>query len=836
MAELEEILVRIEGDVRGLRRALDQAERKTSSSTRKMERSFGRLDGAMKGIAARAARLGPLLAAAFGTAAVVGAVRLQDNYRLLEGRMRLVTDSAEELNGVIDQLSASSIRNGTSLEAALTIYQRIGLATRNLGMESRELVKITEGLQQAFVVSGASAQEARNALIQLSQGLSSGQLRGEEFRSVAEQGTRILQALETQLGKTRGELIEMAFAGEITTEVFLEAFAKELPTIMKEFENMPDTVGRAIERIRASLLLLVGRNEEASEAQEKLITALNNLAEFLGSDEAANLFSGIISGLNSVIEAAASGVEWLGKLDAAIKALTGGEDSDTSLGLGSNIFDLSASVARNLGLPELRVGGTGQPFGDREPDFRGSILNLDDLQGGQPGAAPRGRRAMSAAAQRNQEIFARRPGVKPAPTEEDLKALDQAAEKARLAREAAVDAINQLVGGLEQEAQFVGMSNEEREVQIALLEAERIAREGGLNGISAQTEARIRAAVQLRAEKEAQVELQEALERGQEQTDRILQTYQTRIDTLGMTTAEQIRYNAEQQIANLLQDENTEITQAQIAAIREKAGALADATAAQEKADEAAQKAKDAQEEAARQAQELGDVFATAFEDAIVNGEDLGDVLNALEQDILRILTRILITKPLQDTLGGMFGGPQPQNGGIFGPIGGIFGNIFGGGMSGGTPPISPGMPGAGGPGGIATGGGGGIFGALFSGLGSLFGGLFESGGTVGMGGRPRKAMNPAAFSGAPSAAVGGMLPDSGAIPIMAHRGERILNRAETEDYNRGVGRGNGRGGGAGVTQVFNVQTTGDRIRDAENAQQTAIRAREQMQRVGRNF
>ena len=72
-------------------------------------------------------------------------------------------------------------------------------------------------------------------------------------------------------------------------------------------------------------------------------------------------------------------------------------------------------------------------------------------------------------------------------------------------------------------------------------------------------------------------------------------------------------------------------------------------------------------------ARDLGFTFASAFEDAIVAGEDLSDILEGLEDDILRILARTLITEPLaagiQGAIGTFTGGGLGRGGGLEGAI-----------------------------------------------------------------------------------------------------------------------------------------------------------------------
>lgn len=83
-------------------------------------------------------------------------------------------------------------------------------------------------------------------------------------------------------------------------------------------------------------------------------------------------------------------------------------------------------------------------------------------------------------------------------------------------------------------------------------------------------------------------------------------------------------------------------------------------------------------------ADELGLSFSSAFEDAIVNGKGLREVLQGIEADILRIVTRKLVTEPLAEGLTGLLsgllgGGGGAAGGGIGGILSSIFGSLFGG-------------------------------------------------------------------------------------------------------------------------------------------------------------
>lgn len=99
---------------------------------------------------------------------------------------------------------------------------------------------------------------------------------------------------------------------------------------------------------------------------------------------------------------------------------------------------------------------------------------------------------------------------------------------------------------------------------------------------------------------------------------------------------------------------------------------------AAEDAYEAASKIPEELEKANTFAQEFGVTFSSALEDAIVQGGNLRDVMRGLEQDILRIITRRLVTEPLGGAISGAIGG---DGGGLLGSVAGFLSGLFGGGL-----------------------------------------------------------------------------------------------------------------------------------------------------------
>lgn len=194
------------------------------------------------------------LAAAFS---VTQLVRMLDTYTNMQNRLKLVTTGTQNLTAVTEELFDVSARTRTSFEATSTLYARVALATKELGVGQQQLMKFVEGVNQAVVLSGVSAQEARNAIIQFTQGLAKGRLDGDELRSVLEQIPFVADVIAKSLGVARGELRELGKEGKLTPSVILEAFkkmegdlstlfAETLPTFSQAWQVFSDRIMRIL--------------------------------------------------------------------------------------------------------------------------------------------------------------------------------------------------------------------------------------------------------------------------------------------------------------------------------------------------------------------------------------------------------------------------------------------------------------------------------------------------------------------------------------------------------------------------------------------------------------
>lgn len=199
---------------------------------------------------------------------------------------------AEVMQRIFDVSQATQ----SSLNGTAVLYSRLERGTREYNTSAEDLVRLTTIINQGFAVSGATAQEAENAIIQLSQGIAAGVLRGEEFNSVSEQGSRLMIALADSLGVGIGQLRKMAAEGKLTTDVVVKGLLSQGDAIGKEFEKTTVSIAKGLQ------------------------VAGNNITKFFGESSTVKSFS--VAFRDSVISVSEN-LDQLGKILAVVAAVVG---------------------------------------------------------------------------------------------------------------------------------------------------------------------------------------------------------------------------------------------------------------------------------------------------------------------------------------------------------------------------------------------------------------------------------------------------------------------------------------------------------------------------------
>jgi tape measure domain-containing protein len=349
------------GTVRAARKEVDQLGVDADRAGVVAERGFHRASrsaGTMSQLLSQARQQVVALAASYGAIRSAQAiVRIADQYANLNGRLRLVTDGTEGLQRAQRELFAIAQSTSSAYSDIATLYARSAQNTEQLSASQEQLLRFTTLTAQAFKISGASTEEQSGAIRQLTQALASGVFRGEEFNSVAEQGPRILQALQTALGKTRGELRQMAEDGQLTSKLVLDALLSQAPAIEREFSQLPRTVGRALTELRNEIEQAVAQADVTP-----LVESIDELKETLNDP---TVQQGLINLSGGMVKL----TEWAARAAGAVA------DVGVSIGETAAIYSSNSNQAaldRYVnGLSVLR--GLAQ-IGDFAADVGGALL------------------------------------------------------------------------------------------------------------------------------------------------------------------------------------------------------------------------------------------------------------------------------------------------------------------------------------------------------------------------------------------------------------------------------------------------------------------------------
>ena len=189
-------------------------------------------------------KLRSLLGAYAGLQGVKAIVGLSDAMAQTTARLDMMNDGLQTTAELNQMIYASAQRSRGSYQQTADMVAKLGNLAGDAFDSSAELVAFAEQLNKQIALSGASTQAADAAMLQLTQAMSSGTLRGEELNSILEQTPTIAQSIAEYMGVSTGVMREMASEGAITAEVVKNAMFDAAEETNAKFEEMPMTWGQ----------------------------------------------------------------------------------------------------------------------------------------------------------------------------------------------------------------------------------------------------------------------------------------------------------------------------------------------------------------------------------------------------------------------------------------------------------------------------------------------------------------------------------------------------------------------------------------------------------------
>lgn len=241
-----------------------------------MERQKSSMDGLEK----MARRVG-LAFGAMVAAGVVGYGVLADQATNLRNQVVQAVGSQEAAAAAQSKVYDMAMRTGTAYGALAGTYATLTRAAEPLGVSQGKVLRVVEAVNNAMALSPGSASAMQAGLVQLSQGLASGTLRGDELNSVLEQIPELADAIARGMGVTRGELRQLGADGKITAQAVMDALDKMGPELAEKVANAQMTIGKAMTNMGSAALKMVGDFDAATGITAKLAEGLNWVAQNL---------------------------------------------------------------------------------------------------------------------------------------------------------------------------------------------------------------------------------------------------------------------------------------------------------------------------------------------------------------------------------------------------------------------------------------------------------------------------------------------------------------------------------------------------------------------------
>lgn len=225
-------------------------------------------------------------------------IALSDSVTQTTARLNLMNDGLQSTEQLNQMIFASAQRARAPYMDTASSIAKMGLNAGNAFNSNKELIAFMEQVNKQFVIGGATAQEQSNAMVQLSQAMAAGALRGEELNSILDAAPGIARTIEKNMGWAEGSIKKYAEKGAVSAQVVKASLLNMADETNAKFNSMPMTFSQVMTSIQTTLL----------QTFYPVIQAIGQGATFINNNWStiAPIFYGLATGI--LVAAAAWGV------------------------------------------------------------------------------------------------------------------------------------------------------------------------------------------------------------------------------------------------------------------------------------------------------------------------------------------------------------------------------------------------------------------------------------------------------------------------------------------------------------------------------------------------
>ncbi len=227
--------------VQQLSEAMQGNSRYIQDSTEEQRRYNHEIQNGVDGADRLMQTIGGIVATYATVQTVTRAMDLADQMTSTTARLNMMNDGLQTTGELQNMIYQSAERSRGSYQATADAVSKLGLMAGDAFSGNSEVVAFMEQINKQFTIAGTETSGIQAAMLQLTQAMGSGVLRGEEYNSILEQAPNIIQAIADYLEVPKGELKDMAADGVITAEIVKAAVFAAADETNAKFESMPVT-------------------------------------------------------------------------------------------------------------------------------------------------------------------------------------------------------------------------------------------------------------------------------------------------------------------------------------------------------------------------------------------------------------------------------------------------------------------------------------------------------------------------------------------------------------------------------------------------------------------
>ncbi|WP_174868174.1 phage tail tape measure protein [Pectobacterium polaris] len=286
MASLRELIIKISANSQSFQseiarasrmgsdyyRTMQNGGRQAAAAARESQRAFAELNNQFIGIKSAAAGI-------VGAMSVTSLITMADNWGQVTSRMKMATESGDELAMVQRRLMEISDRTYKPIEEQAELFIRSSNAMKELGYSTAGTIDFIDSISSALTINAASADKGQSAINALSKSMVQGKVSGDEWNTVMEVMPTVVGDIARAMGTTETAVKKLAADGKLSMQQFADAVIAAQQKNAELAENMPTTVGDAITKLSNHMKKYVGETNSAYGTTQALSGGISDLAD-----------------------------------------------------------------------------------------------------------------------------------------------------------------------------------------------------------------------------------------------------------------------------------------------------------------------------------------------------------------------------------------------------------------------------------------------------------------------------------------------------------------------------------------------------------------------------